>query len=116
MGNQLKVKSLKLAESIRVRQSDEDKFLDFTSVKYRDYECFYKSGLVYIINKLNGECHCTSMANIRQMVVFDHDLHDSGDPQRDHATNPSPASAEPEIAELPKAKRSYRRSSETKGV
>lgn len=65
----LKIKQLKLAESIRVKQSEEDKFLDFTSRKYADYDCYYSEGLVYIKHKQTGEIQCTSLANIRQMAI-----------------------------------------------
>lgn len=110
----MKVKSLKLAESIRVRHADEDKFLDFSSVKYKDFNAYYRDGLIYIINKHTGECSCTSSANIRQMAVYD--LFNSGDFERTAEANPSHADAQSQIGEVRKAKRGNRRSVETEGV
>ena len=114
MGAVLKVKSLKLAESIRVRFADEDKFLDFSSAKYKDFEAYYKDGLIYIINKHTGECNCTSSANIRQMAVYD--LFNSGDFERTPQADSSQADAQSQVGEIRKAKRSNKRSIEAESI
>lgn len=68
----MRIKTLKLAESIRITPAAEEKFIDFTG-KYKDWSGFYHDGIVYIVGK-SGEWICTSMANIRQMVIEKDDI------------------------------------------
>lgn len=85
----MKVKRLKLAESIRLTPQTEDRFFDFEAAKWRDFECYYKDGMAYIINKKTQEAELTSMANIRQMAVYKHDLHDLGNNSGNDQANKS---------------------------
>jgi hypothetical protein len=65
----MKIRQLKLAESIRINPQSEERFFDF-EVKFKNYDCYYKEGLIYIIGN-DGTCSITSIANIRQMIPYD---------------------------------------------
>ena len=72
----MKIRQLKLAESIRINPQSEERFFDFEA-RFKSYDCYYKAGLIYIIGH-DGTCSITSIANIRQMIPYQHDYFDIG--------------------------------------
>lgn len=96
----MKILTLKVAESLRLLPQAEDKYLDFKSAAYKDFDCYFKDGLVHFIDKKNKRHYCTSIANIRQMEV-EYELHNHSNNRRNDKKNKPTADNQSEVTGVP---------------